>query len=361
MDAETAQAPATRRERPSARKLIKWLIVIAVVLVAAVFAYRYWRHSQMYVSTDNAYINANTVEIAAQVSGQVVTVHVRDNQQVNTGDPLFEIDPRPYQLALDKAQAQLQLAEQNVSQQSAAVSAAQAQVAQRQAELRNARDNNARTQQLVKQGFLSQQGAETARTQVATAEAALRAAQANLEQAHSALGTTGSDNASIQAARAAVNQARLDLEHTRVSAPTQGRIANLSLRPGNTVQPGTPLFALIASHEYWADANFKETELEHIRPGEPATVTVDMYPNHPFHGVIESLSGGAGTAFSLLPPQNATGNWVKVTQRVPVRVRIVDPDPAFPLRIGTTATVEVAVTEEAKQEMRTQVGSAADQ
>ncbi|TFV86241.1 HlyD family efflux transporter periplasmic adaptor subunit, partial [Oxalobacteraceae bacterium OM1] len=173
------------------------------------------------------------------------------------------------------------------------------------------------------------------------------------EQARSALGASGDQNANVQAARAAVAQAELDLQRTHVTAPPQGMVANLSLRPGNTVQPGTPLFAVIASQEYWADANFKETELEDIRPGQQATLQVDMYPDHVFHGVVESVSGGAGTAFSLLPPQNATGNWVKVTQRVPVRVRITDPDPQYPLRIGTTATVEIALNDAQQNTQRT--------
>jgi membrane fusion protein, multidrug efflux system len=336
----------TRQKKFSGRKLVKWLIVILLLIAAAFFGYRYWRHSQLYVGTDNAYVNANTVEIAAQISGAVISVAVKNNQSVKKGDPLFDVDPRPYQVALDKAQAQLRVAEQSVSQQSAAVAAAQAQVAQRAAELKNAQSNNARTQRLVKQGFLSEQGSEAARTQAVTAAAALRAAQANLEQARSALGATGDANASVQAAQAAVDQAKLDLQHTHVTAPTQGMVANLSLRPGDTVQPGVPLFSLISNQEYWADANFKETELEQIRPGLPATITVDMYPDHPFHGVVESVSGGSGTAFSLLPPQNATGNWVKVTQRVPVRVRFTNPDPEFPLRIGTTATVEISVGNE---------------
>jgi membrane fusion protein (multidrug efflux system) len=347
MDAAIEQKEqATQQKNFSGRKLAKWLIVILLLIVATIVGFRYWRHSQLYVSTDNAYVNANTVEIAAQISGAVTSVAVNNNQRVKKGDPLFDIDPRPYQVALDKGQAQLRLAEQSVSQQSAAVAAAQAQVAQRAAELKNAQSNNARTQRLVKQGFLSEQGSETARTQAVTAAAALRAAQANLEQARSALGATGADNAGVQAAQAAVDQAKLDLQHTHVTAPTQGVVANLSLRPGDTVQPGVPLFSLISNQEYWADANFKETELERIRPGLPATITVDMYPDHPFHGVVESVSGGSGTAFSLLPPQNATGNWVKVTQRVPVRVRFTNPDPNYPLRIGTTATVEISVENE---------------
>jgi membrane fusion protein, multidrug efflux system len=344
MDAATdnREISTKRQEKFSRRKLVKWVLVAAVVIIAALVGWHYWQQSERYVSTDNAYLNANTVEVAAQIPGAVIRVYVKDNQQVRAGDALFDIDPRPYQVALDKAQAQLQVAMQSVSQQSAAVAAAEAQVAQRTAELKNAQSNNARTQRLVRQGFLSEQGSETARTQAATAVAALHAAQANLEQACSALGATGADNANVQAAQAAVDQAKLDLQHTHVTAPTQGVVANLSLRPGDTVQQNAPLFSLISNQEYWADANFKETELGRIRPGLPATVTVDMYPDHPFHGVVESVSGGSGTAFSLLPPQNATGNWVKVTQRVPVRVRITDADARYPLRIGTTATVKIS-------------------
>jgi len=344
MDATVKQNKTVYRpQRISLKKLIKWVVIAGVIIAAAVFGYRYWIHGQRYATTDNAYLNANTVEVAAQVSGSVTKVYVRDNQPVNVGDPLFDIDKRPFEVALEKANAQLQLAKQSVSQQNAAILAAEAQVSQRRAELENARSNNARTQRLVRQGFLSEQGAETARTGQATAEAAFHAAQANLEQARSALGETGPNNASIQAAEAAVHQAELDLEHAHVVASTKGTVANLTLRPGNTVQPGGPLFAIISTQEYWADANFKETELEDIRPGQHATITTDMYPDHPFNGVVESVSGGSGTAFSLLPPQNATGNWVKVTQRVPVRVRVVNPDPNFPLRIGTTATVEISI------------------
>ena len=348
MDAAVKQAnlrtkAARGHHRLSTPKLLRWTIVAAVLIAAALLALRYWQHSRQYASTDNAYINANTVEIAAQINGPVIRVYVSDNQLVASGDPLFDIDPSPFHLAVEKAQAQLRLAEQAVGQQLAAVAAAQAQVAQREAELRNAESNNARTQRLVRQGFLSRQGSEAARTQAETAAAALHAAQANLEQARRALGTEGDQNASVLAARAALDQAELDLRHTHVTAPTAGKVANLSLRPGNTVQAGVPLFALISNKEFWVDANFKETELEQIHPGQPATVTVDMYPDHPFQGVVESVSGGSGTVFSLLPPQNATGNWVKVTQRVPVRVRITDPDPRFPLRIGTTATVEIGI------------------
>jgi membrane fusion protein, multidrug efflux system len=284
---------------PASRRKLARLAVLAVVVIAgAVIGYRAWRHSSQFAATDDAYVGAHTVDIATEVPGQVAKVFVDNNQHVAAGAPLFELDQRPYQLALDRARAQL---------------------AQREAELVNAQRNNTRNQRLVRQGFLSRQGAEAVTTQARTAEAA------------------------VEDARAAVKQAQLDLEHTRIFAPADGVVGKLSLRPGAAVQPRVPLFTLIDDREYWVDANFKETQLKSMHPGQDATVKLDMYPDRTFHGVVESLAGGAGTAFSLLPPENATGNWVKVTQRVPVRVRIVDPDARHPLRIGTSAKVEVRV------------------
>jgi len=333
-------APPAKGGR-SRRKQIRWAVIAAFMVVAAVVGWHYWRQSGLYVTTDNGYVQANQVEVAAQVNGTVTEVHVRDQQAVKAGDALFEIDPRNFQIALDRARAQLELARQSVSQESAGVASAEAVLAQRHAEASNASAAWDRNRELMKSGFLSPQGAENARTQLATAQAAVKAAEAGVAQAKSALGKGGEDNAAVQAAAAMVKQAEIDLERTRVVAPTNGTIANLSLRPGNTVAPNVPLFVVISDQEFWVDANFKETQLKEIRVGQKATIESDVYPDHPFHGVVQSVSGGSGAAFSLLPPQNATGNWVKVTQRVPVRIRVEDPDPQHPLRIGTTATVKV--------------------
>jgi membrane fusion protein (multidrug efflux system) len=326
--------------RPGGKQL-KWIIAAIVLVIAAFFGFRYWHESSLYESTDNAYVGANQVEVTAQITGPVTKVYVRDQQHVKAGDPLFDIDPANYQLAVQKAQAQLELARQGTQQQTAGIASAEAALAQRRAEEANARSTWQRNQELMKSGFLSPQGAEQSRTALMTAEAATRAAQAGVAQARSALGATGDENANVQAAIAQLDQAKLDLERTKVVAPTDGVIANFSLQPGNVVQPGVPLFVIVSNQEFWVDANFKETQLKTIHPGEHATITTDMYPDHPFEGVVQSVAGGAGSAFSLLPPQNATGNWVKVTQRVPVRIRIENPDPQHPLRIGTSATVKV--------------------
>jgi membrane fusion protein (multidrug efflux system) len=341
--AEVEPARARPSARPAPRKLVKWGIAAVVLLAAIVAGVLYWIQSQHYVTTENAYVNANRIDIAAQVSGPIVAIHVRDQQTVKKGELLVEIDPRPYQIAVDSAQAQLELAYQTTSQESAAVAGARAQVTQRQAELRNAQSNERRVRDLIERKLISQQSAEAMITEAETAQAAVHAADANLQQALSALGEAGKRNATVRAAIARLDQAKLDLEYTRIFAPASGLIANFGLRPGSSVQTGIVLFAIISDEEYWVDANFKETELDQIRSGQHATVRLDMYRDHEFQGVVESLSAGSGTAFSLLPAQNATGNWVKVTQRVPVRVRVVNPDPDYPLRIGTTAKVRVAL------------------
>ena len=336
-----AQPAPARTGRAPRRRRVKWIVAGIVLVTLAIGAFFYWRHSSQYATTDDAYVNGNQAEVTALVGGTVQAVHVVDQQKVKAGDALFDIDPTNYQIALDRAQAQLAIARQQAGQEGAAVSSAEAVLAQRRAEAANARSNWARNQQLMKSGFLSPQGGEAARTAVQTADAAVKAAEANVAQARSALGSTGDENAAVQAAAAAVKAAEVDVARTHVTAPNEGVVANFSLRPGNAVQVGVPLFVVISDNEYWVDANFKETELAEIHPGQKAEIRSDMYKDRVFHGTVQSLSGGSGAAFSLLPPQNATGNWVKVTQRVPVRVRIDDADAQHPLRIGTTATVKI--------------------
>lgn len=318
---------------------ISRLIITLVVLAVGLGAAWYWRFHQLYAETDDAYVGAHVVQISSQVSGPAIAVPVTNNQYVRKGALLFEIDPAPYRIAVERARAQLDLARQNTGGADAEVRAARAEVAQMQARLQNAISNTRRSEALVADNFLSRQAGEDALTQQRTAEAALHAAEAKLAQAQSNQGS--SNTSQIKLAQASLAQAELNLSYTKVYAPADGYVTNLTLQPGTTVTTGQPQFAFVESGDYWVDANFKETDFEHIRPGQKAKVVVDMYPNHPFRGVVESLSSGSGAAFSLLPPQNATGNWVKVTQRVPVRVHILNPDRHRLLRIGTSATVTV--------------------
>jgi len=281
-------------QRSTRKKMISG---IALALFAAAGAY--WYLQRGFISTNNAYVGAHIVQISSQVSGPVTQVFVSDSETVTKDTPLFKIDPTPFRLAVRKSEAQMQ---------------------QRLAELKHAKDNAQRTASLVKQKYLSPQAGDDTITAVKTARAAYLEAKASYEQA------------------------KLDLKHTVITAPVTGLVAKLSLRPGTVVPASVPQFAVIGSDEYWVDANFKETELADIRPEDRAEIHVDTYPDRTFHGKVQSVSGGSGSAFSLLPPQNATGNWVKVTQRVPVRIIVTDPDPKYPLRVGTSAEVKVRLT-----------------
>ena len=316
----------------------KIIIALAVVAVCGILAAVYLAGRSR--STENAYINADVVSVAAQVSGRVVAVHIKDNQHVRKGDALFDIDPEPFSIALERAQADLAQARQNARQDNAEVSAARALVAQAESDLANSRSTYTRDRELVAQHFLSQQSLDDAQTRMQALQATLEQARAKLTKALSAP-VKSEERGDVLKARAAIDQARLDLEHTHVVAAQDGQISNLTLTAGSLVGIGTPLFALIADNSFHIDANYKETELPGIHPGQDVDIQIDMYPGQHFKGTVESISGGTGTAFSLLPAQNATGNWVKIAQRVPVRIKLAPTDAEHPLRIGATATVSV--------------------
>lgn len=270
------------------------LIITTVACVCACLLY--WQYSKTRVSTNNSYINANIVQIAPRISGQVRHLSIQNNQYVTQGQLLFEVDPTPYTIAVNEAKAQLSKSE---------------------AAWIMAQHTEKRTLKLLEKHVASEQQGDSAETD-------LRAAQA-----------------SIELAKANLDKALLDLNYTKITAPTSGWVTNVTVREGSIIEANQPLFALISDQEFWIDANFKETEISQIHSGQTATISIDMYQGHRFKGTVESISGGSGTVFSLLPPQNATGNWVKVTQRVPVRIRIDTSDKQFPLRIGTSATVSV--------------------
>lgn len=280
------------RKKPS----VKTILVVGFFAISVLVWLGFHTYGKYYVSTDDAYINANVIQMAARVSGRIQKLHIVNNSHVKAGQLLFEIDREPFDVAIDMAEAD---------------------VAMQHAQLTKSAVTAKRTATLVKDKYLSQQiGDETT--------AAFQVAVANLARA-----------------KANLAQAELNLQYTKITAPVSGWIANMTLREGNLVTINQPLFALISENEFWVDANFKETEIGAIRVGQSAKIVTDLYPDHPFKGVVESISGGTGAVFSLLPPQNATGNWVKVTQRIPVRIHVINLDPKFPLRIGVSATVTV--------------------
>ncbi|MEJ2480277.1 MAG: HlyD family secretion protein [Acidihalobacter sp.] len=301
----------------------------------------YWYDSKYYPSTSDAYVGAHTVRIAPQVAGRVVKVAVHNHQQVSKDQLLYRIDPTTYRLKVEQAKAQLSLAKQQVAQLQASVTAAKAQVEQAKVQLANAASKAKRQQRLVARGYTDAQTAQDAQAAEAAARAALGVSEARLAEARARLGRSGNANHQVQLAKAALDMAETDLRDTQVTASCGGRLSGLKLRPGDYVGKGQPNFVLVCDKSWWVDANFKETDLARIHPGETASVTVDTYGGHSFRGRVVSINPASGTAFSLLPPENATGNWVKVTQRVPVRIEILDPSPKYPLRVGTSAEVSI--------------------
>ncbi len=321
-------------------KTHKRTVAIVLALIVLLAGYGYYRYAALTRSTENAYINADVVNVAAQVSGRVIAVYVVDNQHVHKGDPLFEIDPQSFAIALQRAQADLALAMQKARQDNAEVSVAHAQITQIESDLTNARASYVRDKELVASNFKSQQSLDDAQARQQSLQASLEQARAKLTKAL-AMPQNIDERGDVLKAQATIEQAKLDLQHTHIIATQDGQISNLDLTAGSLVAVGQPLFALIADNSFHIDANFKETELPGIHPGQDVDITIDMYPGQHFKGKVESISGGTGTAFSLLPAQNATGNWVKIAQRVPVRIKLAPTDADHPLRIGATATVSV--------------------
>ena len=324
------------------KKSRKSLVVVVVVLAALVAGGAWhWNGTRDIRSTDNAYVNGNIASISSEVVGRVQAVNVHEGDFVHAGDALFNIDPQAFRIAVQAAEANLAQARQGNRVNTRDVDAARAALLRAEADLDNVRSQARRTHDLVASRFLSKQSDDDAASKLKMAEAARDQAQSVLEKAREAVAKVGGEAPAILAAEAQVAQARLNLQHTNVVAPADGWVTNLSLVAGSAVTPNQPLFALIEKGTFWVDANFKETELKGIAPGQNATVEIDMMPGRTFPAVVETLGGGTGAAFSLLPAQNATGNWIKVTQRVPVRIKFTGDAAAEAFRVGASAVVKV--------------------
>jgi membrane fusion protein (multidrug efflux system) len=302
--------------------------IVAVIVIAA--GAIWWRHLIQYESTDDAFVDARTVAVSSQISGAIIDLPVVDNQIVNAETVLVRIDPRDYAAGVAQAKAQVAQAEAAVANldaqidaQNARIEQAQEQVRQTQAALEFARDENARAQELLKTGAGTQQRAQQAAANLQQAEAAFAAAKANAKAAEKQLAILQTQRTEalgrLDQARAAQSQAEANLSRTEISAPAAGRVTKLSAAKGNYTVPGQVLMMLVPP-EVWVTANFKETQLNWMRRGQPVDIRVDAYPGRIFPGHVDSIQAGSGAAFSLLPPENATGNYVKVVQRVPVKI-----------------------------------------
>ena len=322
------------------------LLIAGGTFAIAALSYAIWvlGVAQYRESTDDAYVQANLVYVNAQVGGTVTALGADDNQPVKAGQTLVSLDHSDAIVALADAGAQLGLAVRQVREQQGAVDESQAVVAQRRTDLQRATEDLARRAQLAGTDSIAAEDLQHAKQAVAAAQDALTVSEKTLAKTRAPVaGITLRQNPSVLRARAAFVQAALATQRNDVQAPMDGVVARRSVQVGQHVAPGAALLAVVPLQGAWIDANFKEPQLRHIQVGQPATVSTDLYGGHvAYHGVVASIAAGSGGAFSLLPPQNATGNWIKVVQRVPVRIAL-DPKElaAHPLRVGLSTDVTI--------------------
>jgi len=357
--APATPAPAGNPKRRTALTAI----AVAVLVIGGGYGVYYWmtgRHSE---STDNAYVQANVVQITAQAGGTVTAINADDTDFVKAGQLLVKLDPADARVALDQAEAALaqtvretRILFANNSTLQAQIDARAADAARAKADLDKAQEDVNRRQPLVQSGAVGKEEFSHATDQLTAARSAYTAAKSALDAAREQLssnqsqteGTSVADHPNVQRAAAKVREAWLAVQRADVPAPVTGTVARRSVQVGQRVQAGVPLMSVVTLDNAWVDANFKEGQLARLRIGQPATLEADVYGKHvTFHGKVEGLGAGTGAAFSLLPAQNATGNWIKVVQRVPVRISLDPKEIAQnPLRVGLSMNVTVNVADE---------------
>ncbi|WP_114240029.1 efflux RND transporter periplasmic adaptor subunit [Dyella sp. C9] len=335
-----AKDPAKRRRA---------LLIVAAVFILAGAA---WALLWVFVfstreKTDNAYVGGNQVAISAQVSGTVVAILADDTQRVEAGQVLVKLDPTDAEVRLQQTSSALAQAVRQVRGQTDSANSADAQVAKAQVDLKKAQADLARRAPLIAAQAEAPETVQHLRDTVDQAQASLDAAKAQAASQHAAIeGTQIANNPAVEQARANFRAAWIASQRNAIYAPVTGYVAQRSVQVGNSVQPGQQLMTVVPLHNLWVDANFKENQLRHIRVGQPAKVEADVYGGSvEFHGKVIGLGAGTGSVFSLLPAQNATGNWIKVVQRVPVRIALDDKElDDHPLRVGLSTEVTVDIT-----------------
>jgi membrane fusion protein (multidrug efflux system) len=325
------------------------LLVIVILIAAIAYGLYYFLVARFHESTDDAYVNGNVVQITPQVTGTVIAVNADDTQTVKAGDPVVVLDPADARVALQQSEANLGQVVRQVRGLFADDNQYQAQVEVREADLSRAQDDLRRRMTIAQTGAVSQEEISHARDAVKSAQAALDAAKQQLASNRAlTANTTIADHPNVEAAAAKVRDAYLANARNTLPAPVTGYVAKRSVQVGQRVSPGNPLMAIVPLNGVWVDANFKEVQLKHMRIGQPVELTADVYGSSVvFHGKVVGFSAGTGSAFSLLPAQNATGNWIKVVQRLPVRIQL-DPQELekHPLRIGLSMNVDVSIKDE---------------
>jgi membrane fusion protein (multidrug efflux system) len=350
MDASVETAPAPTRRLQGQRR--RWLIILAVVLLLVALALFAWwlLYARYYESTDDAYVAGDLVNVMPQVSGTVVSIGADETDLVRAGQELVRLDATDARIALQDAEQQLARTVRQTRTVFANRDELEAVVAERRADLARAQADFNRRKGLAATGAVSAEELGHARDALNAAREVLTAAEKNLAASRALVGHTDvAEHPDVQAAATQVERAWLALQRTSVHAPVTGYVARRSVQLGERIAPGAPLMAIVPLERLWVAANFKEVQLTHMRIGQPVKVVSDLYGRHvEYHGHVEGLGLGTGAAFALLPAQNATGNWIKVVQRVPVRIALEPRElQTHPLRIGLSTKVTVAVREDA--------------
>ncbi len=312
-------------------------ILLCLLVGGAIVGAWLWINSKTHVATDNAFIESHVFSISARVPGTVAKVLVIDNQPVKKGDLLVELDPNDYRVRMQNAAAQLDVARNETRSNYAQVDAARAAFNSDKAKLEQANLDLERGRALYKKEVIPKEQLDRLETARRVAAAKLVETEGSVRRAMAILGLNGAGGKDAEIARkkAELEESRLNLSYTRIFAPADGYITRKSVEPGNNIQAGQPMMALVALNDVWITANYKERQLSNVAPGQKVDFTVDTYPGRHFSGVVDSIMAGTGAAFSLLPPENATGNYVKVVQRIPVKIVInKDSDPQHLLRVG---------------------------
>ena len=342
---------------PSKRKHLIALLALAVVGAGAAYGGYYFGYGRYHEDTDDAYVSGNLVQLTPQVSGTVIAVNADDTQIVKVGEPIVALDAADAKVALDNAEAQLGKTVRQVSSLYVQNQFYAANITEREADLARAKDDLQRRQSVAGTGAVSAEDLAHARDAVNTAQAALDAARQQAQANHALTDRTSIEqHPEVQAAASKVRDAYLNYARNTLPAPVTGYVARRSVQVGQRVAPGTPLMAIVPLDGVWVDANFKEVQLQHIRIGQPVKLTADVYGSSVvYHGRVEGFSAGTGSAFASLPAQNATGNWIKIVQRLPVRIQL-DPRElaAHPLRVGLSMQVDA----ETRDQSGTQLGAA---
>ncbi len=345
MTEETAPDKAEAQADGRNHRLLRPMLMVGLPTVVALVGLWWYATSGRYVTTENAYVKADIVAVTPDVQGSVVAVEVAENQLVQKGDVLFRIDPEPFRIKLDLAEAKLRAVANEIEASRAEFREIQAQIDEALARVDFFKQQAERQRALKKRGISAEVRLEEAELNLAAARQRVRALREKLRRV---LAELGGDPASAvelhpryQQAEAERRMAALDLERTVVRAPVDGIVSRMRLQTGEWVEEGQPAFTIIDPQSTWIEANLKETQLQHVQVGQAAEIEVDAYPGIVWHGRVASLSPATGAEFALLPAQNATGNWVKVVQRLPVRIAVESTDGRPPLRAGMTVTVSI--------------------